>query len=63
MISRRRTRDATPGRASSIRSAWCAAWRQPAFVAHSNLRDPFNLVYRQSARFSHVGFRCARTLR
>lgn len=41
------------------------SWRQPAFVAKSNLRDPFNSIYdaSQSERFSHVGFRCARTIR
>ncbi|MGE0871816.1 MAG: formylglycine-generating enzyme family protein [Kofleriaceae bacterium] len=35
------------------------SWRQPAFVARSNLRDPFNEIYRQDQRFSHIGFRCA----
>jgi len=56
-------RDARPGELDPVRVVRGGSWRQPAFVAHSNLRDPFNLVYRQSARFSHVGFRCARTLR
>lgn len=39
------------------------SWRQPTFVAKSNLRDPFNPYYDAAARFSHVGFRCARSIR
>jgi sulfatase modifying factor 1 len=39
------------------------SWRQPTFVARSNLRDPFNPYYDATSRFSHVGFRCARSLR
>ncbi len=44
------------------------SWRQPEFVARANLRDPFSLVpsdmmYKAGRRFSHVGFRCARSLR
>ncbi|MBL0215700.1 MAG: formylglycine-generating enzyme family protein [Myxococcales bacterium] len=39
------------------------SWRQPTFVARSNLRDPFNPYYDATQRFSHVGFRCARTIR
>lgn len=39
------------------------SWRQPTFVAKSNLRDPFNAYYDAAARFSHVGFRCARSMR
>jgi len=38
------------------------SWRQPIFVARSNLRDPFNKVYEPKGRFSHIGFRCARAL-
>jgi len=45
------------------------SWRQPAFLARSNLRDPFNnpglpgsALYQADRRFSHVGFRCARTV-
>jgi sulfatase modifying factor 1 len=37
------------------------SWRQPIFVARSNLRDPFNKLYEPKQRFSHVGFRCARS--
>jgi len=37
------------------------SWRQPSFVAKSNLRDPFNDLYEPGRRFSHVGFRCARS--
>ncbi|MDQ3340436.1 MAG: formylglycine-generating enzyme family protein [Myxococcota bacterium] len=36
------------------------SWRQPTFVAKSNLRDPFNGNYDANRRFSHIGFRCAR---
>ena len=39
------------------------SWRQPAFIARSNLRDPFNLLYDATKRYSHVGFRCARSIR
>lgn len=38
------------------------SWRQPSFISRSNLRDPFGVVYDPSRRFTHVGFRCARTL-
>lgn len=38
------------------------SWRQPSFVARSNLRDPYGVVYDPSRRFTHIGFRCARTL-
>jgi formylglycine-generating enzyme required for sulfatase activity len=31
-------------------------------VARSNLRDPYGVVYDPSRRFTHVGFRCARSL-
>jgi formylglycine-generating enzyme required for sulfatase activity len=37
------------------------SWRQPSFVARANVRDPFNLLYLPDRRFSHVGFRCARS--
>ncbi len=37
------------------------SWRQPIFVARSNLRDPFNKVYEAKQRFSHIGFRCVRS--
>ncbi|MBV8685928.1 MAG: SUMF1/EgtB/PvdO family nonheme iron enzyme, partial [Alphaproteobacteria bacterium] len=30
------------------------SWRQPVFVAHANLRDPFNRLYQQNLRFSHI---------
>jgi formylglycine-generating enzyme len=38
------------------------SWRQPSFLGRANLRDPYNLVYEARRRFSHIGFRCARTL-
>ena len=39
------------------------SWRQPSFVARSNVRDPFGpILYEPNRRFSHVGFRCARSL-
>jgi formylglycine-generating enzyme required for sulfatase activity len=37
------------------------SWRQPSFIAKSNLRDPFNKEYDPKQRFSHIGFRCARS--
>ena len=37
------------------------SWRQPIFLARSNLRDPFNAKYEPRQRFSHIGFRCARS--
>lgn len=38
------------------------SWRQPSFLARSNVRDPFGPLYEPRRRFSHVGFRCARSL-
>lgn len=39
------------------------SWRQPSFVSRSNVRDPFGaFLYEPDRRFSHVGFRCARSL-
>ncbi|MDB4963654.1 MAG: hypothetical protein JWP01_3653 [Myxococcales bacterium] len=58
--------DANPlreGSATQTRVVRGGSWRQPSFVAKSNLRDPFNPYYDATQRFSHVGFRCARTLR
>ncbi len=53
-------RDGPPGQTRVVRGG---SWRQPTFLAQSNLRDPFNLLYEPDHRFSHVGFRCARPLR
>jgi iron(II)-dependent oxidoreductase len=53
-------RDGTSAQPRVIRGG---SWRQPTFVAKSNLRDPFNPYYDSGARFSHVGFRCARSIR
>ena len=39
------------------------SWRQPPFLGKGNLRDPFNAYLASNARYSHVGFRCARTIR
>ncbi len=38
------------------------SWRQPSFIARSNVRDPYGMLYEPRRRFSHVGFRCARRL-
>ena len=46
--------------ASTPRVVRGGSWRQPTFVAKSNLRDPFNSIYEANRRFSHIGFRCAR---
>lgn len=51
------------GAATQMRVIRGGSWRQPTFVAKSNLRDPFNPYYDATQRFSHVGFRCARSLR
>ena len=53
-------REGTPHAARVVRGG---SWRQPVFVAKSNLRDPFGEMYEPSRRFSHVGFRCARSAR
>ena len=51
-------RDGSAGDARVVRGG---SWRQPPFLARSNVRDPFNLLYEPARRFSHVGFRCARS--
>jgi formylglycine-generating enzyme required for sulfatase activity len=56
-------REPRPGELLPVRVVRGGSWRQPVFVAHANLRDPFNRLYQQNLRFSHIGFRCARTLR
>jgi formylglycine-generating enzyme required for sulfatase activity len=38
------------------------SWRQPTFISRSNVRDPFGPIYEPSRRFSHIGFRCARSV-
>jgi sulfatase modifying factor 1 len=53
-------RDGSPHEPRVVRGG---SWRQPVFVAKSNLRDPFNAMYEPDRRFSHVGFRCARSVR
>ena len=55
-------REPKPGELAPVRVVRGGSWRQPAFVAHANLRDPFNRLYQQNQRFSHIGFRCARVL-
>jgi formylglycine-generating enzyme required for sulfatase activity len=52
-------RDGTDRDARVVRGG---SWRQPSFVARSNVRDPYGIVYEPNRRFSHVGFRCARSL-
>ncbi|MGN6105170.1 MAG: formylglycine-generating enzyme family protein [Kofleriaceae bacterium] len=49
------------GTSTSPRVVRGGSWRQPAFIARSNLRDPFNQLYEPERRFSHIGFRCARS--
>jgi formylglycine-generating enzyme required for sulfatase activity len=53
-------RDGGPNEPRVVRGG---SWRQPVFVAKSNLRDPFNALYEPNRRFSHIGFRCARDVR
>jgi|HubBroStandDraft_6_1064221.scaffolds.fasta_scaffold199251_1 sulfatase modifying factor 1 len=50
------------GRASEPRVVRGGSWRQPAFLARSNVRDPYNILYVPDGRFTHIGFRCARSL-
>ncbi|HEY4179355.1 MAG TPA: SUMF1/EgtB/PvdO family nonheme iron enzyme [Kofleriaceae bacterium] len=50
------------GGASSLRVVRGGSWRQPTFIARSNLRDPFNIFYEPSKRYAHIGFRCARAV-
>jgi len=56
-------REPKAGELTPMRVVRGGSWRQPVFVAHANLRDPFNRLYQQNLRFSHIGFRCARSLR
>jgi formylglycine-generating enzyme required for sulfatase activity len=51
------------GLANEPRVVRGGSWRQPTFIAKSNLRDPFASLYLRNGRFSHVGFRCARSAR
>jgi formylglycine-generating enzyme len=53
-------RDGSPGDPKVVR---VGSWRQPAFLGRANVRDPFNMLYVPDGRFSHIGFRCARSLR
>jgi len=56
-------REPKPGEVLPVRVVRGGSWRQPAFVARANVRDPFNRLYQQTLRFSHIGFRCARAVR
>jgi len=51
------------GSATHPRVVRGGSWRQPAFVAKSHLRDPFNAIYDATQRYAHIGFRCARSVR
>jgi sulfatase modifying factor 1 len=50
------------GNDHDVRVVRGGSWRQPSFIARSNVRDPFGPIYEPHRRFSHVGFRCARSL-
>jgi formylglycine-generating enzyme required for sulfatase activity len=52
-------RDGAPGDPKVVRGG---SWRQPSWLSRTNVRDPFNMLYVPDARFSHIGFRCARDL-
>ena len=39
------------------------SWRQPSFISRSNIRDPYGILYEPRRRFTHIGFRCARSSR
>jgi formylglycine-generating enzyme required for sulfatase activity len=50
------------GNDRDVRVVRGGSWRQPSFLARSNIRDPYGVFYEPSRRFSHIGFRCARSL-
>ena len=50
------------GSSTDARVVRGGSWRQPPFLAQSNVRDPYNVLYEPTRRFSHIGFRCARSL-
>lgn len=50
------------GNDRDVRVVRGGSWRQPSFIARSNIRDPYGVLYEPRRRFSHIGFRCARTL-
>jgi formylglycine-generating enzyme len=50
------------GNDRDIRVVRGGSWRQPSFLARSNVRDPFGPIYEPRRRFAHVGFRCARSV-
>jgi len=50
------------GRSTDPRVVRGGSWRQPAFLARANVRDPYNILYAPDARYTHIGFRCARSL-
>ena len=50
------------GNDRDVRVVRGGSWRQPSFLGRSNIRDPFGPIYEPRRRFSHVGFRCARSL-
>jgi formylglycine-generating enzyme required for sulfatase activity len=50
------------GNDRDVRVVRGGSWRQPSFIARSNVRDPFGPIYDPRRRFAYVGFRCARSL-
>jgi formylglycine-generating enzyme len=50
------------GNDRDVRIVRGGSWRQPSFLGRANIRDPFGLIYEPNRRFSHVGFRCARSV-
>ncbi len=50
------------GRADEPRVVRGGSWRQPAFLSRADVRDPYNVLYVPDGRFTHIGFRCARSL-
>ncbi|MFT3698426.1 MAG: formylglycine-generating enzyme family protein [Kofleriaceae bacterium] len=49
------------GTSSDPRVVRGGSWRQPSWLGRANVRDPFNMLYVPDGRFSHIGFRCARS--
>ena len=51
------------GSALDARVVRGGSWRQPAFVARADVRDPYNQLYEPDKRFSYIGFRCVQPIR
>ncbi len=50
------------GGATEPRVVRGGSWRQPEFLGRIDVRDPWGMMYLPNRRFTHIGFRCARSL-